>query len=41
MATGQSFETVEKTLDEMAKSGYVGIDNHPETGAVVYTFNQL
>lgn len=40
MATGQSFETVEKALDEMAKSGYVGIDNHPETGAVVYTFNQ-
>jgi TM2 domain-containing membrane protein YozV len=41
MATGKSFEKVEGLLDEMAKSGYVGIDNHPETGAVVYTFDQL
>lgn len=41
MATGKSFETVEKMLDEMATSGYVGIDNDPESGAVVYSFNQL
>lgn len=41
MATGKSFEAVEKLLDEMATSGYVGIDNDPQTGAVVYTFDQL
>jgi len=41
LATGKTFKEVERALDEMAKSGYVGIDNHPETGAVVYTFNQL
>jgi hypothetical protein len=41
MATGMSFQTVEKLLDEMAQSGYVGIDNDPQTGAVVYTFSQL
>lgn len=41
MATGKSFEAVEKLLDEMATSGYVGIDNDPKTGAVVYTFGQL
>lgn len=41
MATGRSFAEVETVLDEMAKSGYVGIDNDPDTGAVIYTFGQL
>lgn len=41
MATGKTFAEVEKALDDMAQSGFVGIDNHPETGAVVYTFGEL
>ena len=41
MATGASFDVVEKTLDEMARSSHVGIDNHPDTGAVVYDFGRL
>jgi TM2 domain-containing membrane protein YozV len=41
MATGKTFEEVEAMLDKMAKSGYVGIDNDANTGAVVYTFGDL
>ncbi len=41
MATGKGFKEVEEELDEMAKSGYVGIDNDSKSGAVVYTFGQL
>jgi hypothetical protein len=41
LATGRSFEEVEAALDEMARSGYVGIDNDPESGVVVYTFREL
>jgi TM2 domain-containing membrane protein YozV len=41
MATGKTFKEVEAMLDEMAKSGYVGIGNHESTGAVVYTFGEL
>lgn len=41
MATGKAFDVVEAELDAMAKSGYVGISNDPDTGMVVYTFGQL
>jgi len=41
MATGKPFASVEQVLDEMATSGYVGVDNDPTSGAVVYTFDQL
>jgi hypothetical protein len=41
MASGKSFKEVEAALDAMAKSGYVGIDNHPDSGAVIYTFGEL
>jgi hypothetical protein len=41
MATGRPFDVVEAELDAMAKSGYVGISNDPDTGMVVYTFGQL
>jgi len=41
MATGKPFADVEAELDAMARSGYVGISNDPETGMVVYTFGQL
>ena len=37
----KTFAEVESLLDEMAKSGYVGIGNDEVTGAVVYTFGQL
>ncbi|WP_138501968.1 TM2 domain-containing protein [Nostoc sp. PA-18-2419] len=40
-ATGASFAEVENTLKEMYKSGYVKIDNDPNTGAVTYHFHEL
>lgn len=41
LATGKSFAEVEAALDEMARSGYVGIDNDPDSGVVIYTFREL
>ncbi|MFM6398021.1 hypothetical protein, partial [Planktothrix sp.] len=41
MATGASFEQVENVLNQMLKSGYVGIDNDPKTGVVIYDFYEL
>ncbi|RUT12272.1 hypothetical protein DSM107010_24860 [Chroococcidiopsis cubana SAG 39.79] len=41
MDTGATFAQVETTLKEMVKSGYVGVDNHPATGVVVYKFLEL
>lgn len=41
MFTGASFAEVEATLKEMYKSGYVKIDNDPNTGAVIYHFHEL
>lgn len=39
--TGASFLEVEATLKEMLKSGYVGVDNDPHTGVVIYNFLEL
>ncbi|MEH1907198.1 MAG: TM2 domain-containing protein [Nostoc sp.] len=39
--TGASFTEVEATLKDMYKSGYVKIDNDPNTGAVTYYFHEL
>ncbi len=39
--TGATFSQVEATLKEMHKSGYVGIGNNPENGAVTYIFHEL
>lgn len=39
--TGLGFDEVEQLLSDMAKSGYVDIDNHPQTGVVVYRFDEL
>jgi TM2 domain-containing membrane protein YozV len=39
--TGFGFEEVEQLLSDMAKSGYVAIDNHPQTGIVLYRFDEL
>jgi TM2 domain-containing membrane protein YozV len=41
MDTGASFAEVEAILKEMVKSGYVGVDNHPDTGIVIYKFLEL
>lgn len=40
-ATGLSFDRVEEVLTEMVASGYVDVDNHPETGVVIYRFTEL
>lgn len=40
-ATGLSFSEVEDVLTDMVASGYVDVDNHPETGVVVYRFTEL
>lgn len=41
MATGKTFEEVERELDSMAKSGHVGVDNDPKSGVIVYDFGAL
>ncbi len=41
MATGANFAEVEETMKEMLKTGYVSVDNHPETGIVIYDFHEL
>jgi TM2 domain-containing membrane protein YozV len=41
MATGKSFEDIERALDDMVKSGYVDVTNDENTGVVVYNFGQL
>lgn len=39
--TELDFEDVETTLKEMVKTGYVAIENHYETGVVLYNFLEL
>ena len=41
MATGASFAEVEAVLKQMLKSGYVSINNDPDTGTVLYHFHEL
>lgn len=41
LAIEQSFSDVEATLKEMVKSGYVAVENHPETGVILYNFVEL
>jgi len=41
MATGKAFQEVEHALDDMARSGYVEIDNDLDSGIVVYRFGEL
>jgi TM2 domain-containing membrane protein YozV len=40
-ATAASFTEVEAVLKDMYKSGYVKIDNDPDTGAVTYHFHEM
>ncbi|HIK17474.1 MAG TPA: NINE protein [Leptolyngbyaceae cyanobacterium M33_DOE_097] len=39
--TGAGFAEVEGTLLEVAKKGYVSIQNDPHSGAVIYVFPEL
>lgn len=39
--TELSFEQVETALKEMVRTGYVAIENHPETGVIIYDFVEL
>ena len=41
MATGIGFAEVQALLQDMLKSGYVDVCNDPETGVVLYEFNEL
>jgi hypothetical protein len=41
MASGKGFEEVEAALDGMVRSGYVDIDNDPDSGIIVYRFGEL
>ena len=41
MQTGATFSQVEAALKQMHESGYVGIGNNPENGAVTYIFHEL
>jgi len=40
-ATGLSFEKIEETLRDMVASGYVDVDNAPDTGVVIYRFLEI
>jgi hypothetical protein len=41
MESGRSFADVERCLDDLLKTRYCSIENHPETGAVIYRFQEL
>ena len=41
MASGKSFEDVEKCLRDMVDKGYVDVDNAPGSGVIVYCFPEL
>lgn len=40
-ATGLSFQRAEEVLRSMVTSGYVDVDNEPESGVVIYRFPEL
>lgn len=40
-ATGLPFKRVEEILTDMVASGYVDVDNHPDSGIVIYRFTEL
>ncbi|MDA0267119.1 MAG: TM2 domain-containing protein [Cyanobacteria bacterium] len=41
METGMGFEESEVLLRDMVRQGYVAVDNHPQTGVVIYRFDEL
>ncbi len=40
-STGAGFDDVENTLNELLETGYVDIDNRPESGVIIYRFTEL
>jgi len=40
-ATDETFEEVEKTLRELVRTGYVDVDNAPDTGVIIYRFTEF
>jgi hypothetical protein len=40
-ATDETFEEVERTLRELVQTGYVDVDNAPDTGVVIYRFTEF
>lgn len=40
-ATGLSFAEVEEILSDMLATGYVDVENHPDTGVVLYRFTEF
>ena len=40
-ATGLPFPEIEETLRDMVASGYVDVDNAPDTGVVIYRFLEI
>lgn len=40
-ATDASFEDVEQTLRELVRTGYVDVDNAPDTGVIIYRFTEF
>lgn len=41
MLSGKGFKEVEAVLLEICKRGYATIENHPQTGVVIYKFPEL
>jgi TM2 domain-containing membrane protein YozV len=41
IATGESFKTIEEQLKAMVKAGYADITNAPDSGIIVYEFQEL
>ncbi|NJR67081.1 MAG: TM2 domain-containing protein [Leptolyngbyaceae cyanobacterium CRU_2_3] len=41
MDTELGFDQVETAMQEMVKMGYVAVENHPESGVVLYDFLEL
>lgn len=41
LATGKTFEEIEKALNAMTDKGYVDVDNAPGSGVIVYRFPEL
>ena len=41
MQTGEKFEKVQRCLRKMVRAGYIDMDNHPDSGVIVYLFPEL
>lgn len=41
LATGEPFDDVKACLRDMVTEGHADVDNHPDSGAVIYVFPEL